>query len=102
MAAKQWNLHRIRPSTNVESPPGRPEVLYFIPELSNTTDFKVDVSGGDLDLCEDLCSESLKCSPEFSELADMIMIDNGLLMPSTPDEAKILYLTLLDEIEKLI
>lgn len=27
--AQHWNLHRIRPSLNQESPPGRPDVLYF-------------------------------------------------------------------------
>ena len=28
--AEQWNLHRMRPSTNVESPSGRPDILYFL------------------------------------------------------------------------
>ena len=39
-AAKLWNLHRMRPSTNPESPPGRPDMLYFLPEISNTQDTK--------------------------------------------------------------
>ena len=29
--ARDWNIHRIRPSRNGESPPGRPDVLYFNP-----------------------------------------------------------------------
>lgn len=39
--AQHWNLHKIRPSINQESPPGRPDVLYFLPELKET------ISGGD-------------------------------------------------------
>ena len=31
--AQHWNLHRIRPQNNVESPPGRPDTLFFLPEL---------------------------------------------------------------------
>ena len=29
--ARDWNIHRIRPSRNGESPPGRPDVQYFNP-----------------------------------------------------------------------
>ena len=39
--AQHWNLHKIRPSINQESPPGRPDVLYFLPELKET------INGGD-------------------------------------------------------
>ena len=35
-AARLWNLHRILPSTNLESPSGRPDVLFFLPEVSGT------------------------------------------------------------------
>lgn len=28
--ARFWNSHRIRPSTNQESPPGKPDILYFL------------------------------------------------------------------------
>ena len=29
-----WNLQKIRPSTNAESPSGRPDMLYFAPEVT--------------------------------------------------------------------
>lgn len=38
--AKHWNLHRIRPQNNVESPPGRPDTLFFLPELKGDVTFK--------------------------------------------------------------
>ena len=31
--AQNWNLHRIRFQHNVESPPGQPDTLFFLPEL---------------------------------------------------------------------
>ena len=31
--AQHWNLHKIRPSLNQESPPGQPDILYFLPKL---------------------------------------------------------------------
>ena len=32
-AAIHWNVHCIRPSTNPDSPPGRPDSLFFLPSL---------------------------------------------------------------------
>ena len=41
-SARLWNNHRIRPSANHESPGGRPDLLFSLPEqcpyLSNTFD----------------------------------------------------------------
>ena len=49
-ATKLWNLHRIRPFTNPESPPGRPDMLYFMPEINNTQDYTTAVHLEDVDL----------------------------------------------------
>lgn len=35
LVMKLWNTHRIRASSNRESPPGRPDVLYSMPELNS-------------------------------------------------------------------
>lgn len=51
-AARLWNAHRIRPSTNMESPTGRPDVLCFLPEVSNTRNFITDVGLDELELAE--------------------------------------------------
>ena len=34
-AAMHWNVHRLRPSTNPDSPPGRPDSPFFLPSLSS-------------------------------------------------------------------
>ena len=31
---RHWNTNRIRPYPNQESHPGKPDILYFIPELT--------------------------------------------------------------------
>ena len=105
-AARLWNNHRMRPSTNYESPGGRPDLLFSLPEISDTRDFIVEVDKADITLCQQLvCNSSslqvLDCTPEFSDLANIIMHEKDLHMPNSPDEARDLYIALIDHIEKL-
>jgi len=93
-----WNTHRIRPSANPESPAGRPDYLYFIPQSTHTCDYLTQVGVDKIDIPEEHCAQepSLRgCSPYFSELAEMIMEDEGLVMPNTVEEAQDLYVGLL-------
>lgn len=67
-AAKLWNLYRIRPLTNSKSPPGRPDMIYFLPEISDTKDYKTIVTMDDVELVEETCglqNVQLPCSSEF-------------------------------------
>ena len=102
--AQSWNLHRIRPNRHSESPPGKPDVLYFLPETVDTYDHGIRVDHDDLDLAQDLYAERLHgmgCSTSFQELAGMIMVDNKLSLPTNSLEARELYLELICHIEKL-
>ena len=36
---QEWKLHKIRPSSNESSPPGRPDTLYCLPEITRTRSF---------------------------------------------------------------
>ena len=49
--------------------------------------------------CDDLPMDS---STEFIELAELIMTEEGLRMPENANEARNLFLTLVNEIEKLM
>ena len=94
--AQRWNLHRIRPS-NGEMPAGRPDVLFFLPEESNTTHYKIATDESDLDVAENLCGpreHPLGCSSLFESLAELIMEENKLQLPRNTDEALSLYLEL--------
>ena len=34
----EWNIHRVRPSPFAEAPGGKPDVLFFAPEVSGQLD----------------------------------------------------------------
>lgn len=103
--ARLWNNHVIRPiKNNSASPSGRPELLFFIPELSNTQNFLVSADVSEIALCEQRLANSnysASCSQEFSSLAQIIMTEENLSYPSTAAEARSLYLTLLNHISNL-
>ena len=103
-AAKEWNIHRIRPSSNVESPAGKPDVMYFIPESVDAQDYVTPVDMDQIEIAEDMCAERPQakgCSPYFRELAEIIMEDEGLELATTAEEALQLYFDLLDFIDDL-
>jgi len=103
-AARLWNLHRIRLSTNVESPSGRPDVLFFLPEVSNKRNFLTDVDLDELEIAEERCcyrTPHIGCCDEFAQLASIIMAEKDLQFPRTAEEAATLYVTLLEEIENI-
>ena len=102
--ARNWNLHRIRPTRNAESPSGRPDVLYFNPQARATQDYLVPVDIEERNIAAETCCQApleRGCSVDFNELATMIMEDEVLSMPTNAMEAKDLYIALLALIEEL-
>ncbi|XP_068697380.1 uncharacterized protein [Montipora foliosa] len=100
-----WNLHKIRPSTNAESPGGRPDMLFFFPECTGGEDLKEFVDLDDVDVAEESCchrSPGSGCVEEFTHLVSIIMQEQNLNMATTAEEAVILYSTLLESIEDLV
>ena len=57
--AEHWNLHRIRPCRNSDSPAGRPDVLYFLPELEEVMDYSTPVSSDEIDLAKEICCDEV-------------------------------------------
>ena len=101
---KHWNTHSIRPSLNMESPSGRPDTSYFLPEVNATYDYVTRVDDADIEVAEELCclqNPLNGCEPEFNELATIIMEENGLNMPTSFEEAELLYLELLHHIRNI-
>ena len=102
--AEHWNLHRIRPCTNSNSPAGRPDVLYFLPELEETMDFSIPVPSHEMDLAiEEGCDYDIEqpALGDFVELAHLIMDEEGLTMPDDAEEALSLYIDLVFHIENI-
>lgn len=103
--AKHWNLHRIRPQNNVESPPGRPDTLFFLPELKDTTSYMHPVSEDDLRAGKLCCSSrrgDLVCLPEFADVAVELMAKHKLDHAQTPTQAKQLFSVLIRLLENLL
>ena len=61
--ATRWNLHKIRPSFNVESPSGRPDVFYYVPTWTNATDYRTEVDLDDIDVIDGACCD--RTSPTY-------------------------------------
>lgn len=100
----EWNIHRIRPSTNLESPSGKPDILYFLPELKGAQGYSTPIDVDEIEIAEDMCAtrpQAKGCCPAFKDLAEMIMEDERLDTPTTIDEASQLYFALLDLIDDL-
>ena len=97
--AIHWNTHRIRPSSNPESPSGRPDTLYFVPQSVTCHDYVCAVSEDEIEIAQETCTErspNKGCSPHFKQLCEMIMEDEGLQIPLDAYEARQLYFDLLD------
>ena len=100
--AKLWNTHFIRPSHNENSPSGRPDTLYCIPEATGTANYLVNVENIDIEIVNELCcQERSTCLPEFEELALIVMEERGLSYPNNHTDAKHLYLELLNDLENM-
>ena len=95
--AQHWNLHRIRPSTNEDSPHGRPDVLYFLPETDSNTSYLNVIPAVEEEVAMDVCCEEPEedVSDNFVELADILMYENSLRTPTRACEAEALYCDLI-------
>ena len=54
-ATRLWHVHKVRTSSNPESPPERPDILYFLPEITETQDFLMRVELEDFELAKEVC-----------------------------------------------
>ena len=98
-AALEWNAPRIRPSSNVESPSEKPDVLYFIPASAESQNYMKLI-----EIAKDTCAEQPQvsgCCPYFKNLCELIMEDEGREPATTAEEALQLYVDLLDHINAL-
>ena len=93
-----WNNSRIRKSHAAESPGGRPELMYCLPEDYGGNESKFSKSLLGFSTVSSIYSTSANysfcCSMEFVKLATPVMSENNLLWPSNSDESETLFLKL--------
>ena len=105
--AKNWNLDKIRPSTtNEHSPHGRPDTIYFIPEVFDAISYLQPVSQEDLDVAKEVCCDVPQedsFTATFSEMAQLIIREYNLpIAVDDISQAERLYMDLLGFLEKMV
>ncbi len=96
-----WNEHHIRHCKMSEGPHGKPDMMFFLPQLYGARDYRHEVQEDDIDAVDDgICVSVAEngCTAEFEEVAQTLMTENGLTMPQTPADA----VTLFAELKELI
>lgn len=98
--ATEWNLHPIRSNKNNENPHGKPDVMYFTPELYNTHDYGTQVALEDVALCKELYTKEKPSDydQEFLELVQLLR--PNITIPTTTDDALDLYISVIRDIDE--
>lgn len=97
---KDWNRHSIRKQKNTESPPGKPNYLYYCPADNGVKDYRKPVNQRVVDAC--LSRHTIEphlCSPDFIELVELLF--PKLDYPTIIDDWMILFAKLIDSIDQL-
>lgn len=101
---RQWNEHRIRASRQAHGPFGKPDVLYFQPEIYATKDFRMPLPGN-IDRVEQEYTRDPPVhgvSDDFMVLVNAIIHQNGLRHPpNTKDEAVELFCNIIIAVDQL-
>lgn len=92
--AKQWNLHDIRQQKRyAELPSGKPDVMYFVPELTDGHNFRTVVDTEDVNACIELYGKNKQtCTEDFKQIVNIIK--PNVQIPIHPDEALRLFIEL--------
>ena len=95
---KLWNTHYIRKTRNENVPYGRPDVIYYLPEMFGGQECLLPVNENEVRFLADLLTIDVPtCNEDYAEIFEMIMADGNKHMPRTLDEADELLVYILDK-----
>ncbi|VDI06261.1 Hypothetical predicted protein [Mytilus galloprovincialis] len=99
---KVWNAHRIRGTKNMNSPNGRPNIMFSLPQLCDTHEYAVDVDAREVSVCEDGCifKGNLPCDKTVYEISCILMAEHNIDAPHDCFTAKKVYIFLKNEIRR--
>ena len=90
--AQNWNTHQIGQQRNTVLPCGKPDVMYFVPEMYGSNQYGVKADVVDVNLCKEMYAVPKQiCTREFEELAHLLKPD--IVAPRNAEEAISLYTT---------
>ena len=98
-----WNNHTIRNSREAESSGGKSDVLFYTPEVTGGENEPVPLNERSFHIVKSLYENSNDSVyfEEFLKLATISMHENVMNIPTNVRDAKLLYLKLVEEIEKI-
>ncbi len=95
-----WNTHYLRRSRNSVSPHGKPDIMYYVPELYQTRSYLNVFDSESLDIISDILTrESDDCTWPYREIFQTVMEERLFSSPETLEEAAERLVTMLDIIE---
>ena len=99
-----WNNHTIRNSREAESTGGKPDVLFYTPEATGGKNKSVPLNERSIQVVKSVYknSDDLVYPEEFLKLVAIIMNENALNVQANISDAKLLYLKLVEEIERCL
>lgn len=101
MIKLQWNTHYIRLSRHQRSIPGKPDVLYHLPEMYGTCSYLKPLDRQSMQCLSWLLTVRIPdCRSLYSQIFNNIMRDNSCNRPTTLHEATDLLVVILDLIEQ--
>lgn len=97
--AKLWNVKAIQVKSNTGLHGGKPDLMYFLPEVYGKANYLVAVNQDDVTICKDLYGQrSRDCSAEFEGLVNLILPD--VVIPETIEEATVLFQQIIHQISQ--
>ena len=99
--AELWNTKRIEVKRGqVDVIGGKPDVLFFLPDVYSTRSYLVRTDERDVRVCKNLYTRQCRdCCPEIEALAETIV--PGYRLPNDTEEALRLFITITVELDRL-
>ena len=96
--AQHWNTHEIRQQRNANIPCGKPDILYYIPEMYGCLNFGNIVDVDNVKACTEMYAEPKRMySEETKDLVQLLLPNHD--MPACAQDALCLFRQILGEID---
>ena len=99
LVVEPWNIHNIHRQTRCEVEGGKPDVMFFTPEIHGKENYLVNVDIQDVEACKEMYAENcVNYKENFEELVRLIK--PAYEPPSNEQEALKLYIEITDCLKK--
>ena len=95
LVAELWNTHNIQAQKRLEVHGGKPDIMYFTPEVYNSRNYLIPVDMDDVNACKGLYAEN--CPDHADGVGELVqLIKPDYVPPSNANEALKLYCEITD------